>query len=126
MGIIQGYNLAGTKPDMQSEVYEGAIRALHLYPHRFVGTVGHHKKNAAVDKLDVSHGGSIIASISREDESVKFWNIKYLEEMDYNKTKKPFLQQKGSKMRRKDNKMQRAQESEFQLPSSNRANQKDF
>jgi len=189
-GIIQGYNLAGKKPDMQSEVYEGAmncmavvhrdsklivgcddgklymfnwrefghwsdrfpghpgtinsilavtdnvvitacedgsIRALHLYPHRFVGTVGIHKKNAAVDKLDVSHDGGLIASISSEDESVKFWNIKYLEEMDYNKTKKPFLQQKGhTKMRRKDNKMQRAQESEFQLPSSNRANQKDF
>ena len=32
-----------------------------------------------MDKLDVSHDGSIIASISSEDESVKFWNIKYLE-----------------------------------------------
>ena len=45
--------------------------------------------------------------------------------MDYKKTKKPFLQQKG-KMNRKENKMQRAQESEYQLPSSNRTNQKDF
>ena len=47
-------------------------------------------------------------------------------EMDYNKTKKPFLQQKGQKMRRKDNKMNRAQESEYQLPSSKKGNAKDF
>jgi len=47
--------------------------------------------------------------------------------MDYNKTKKPFIAQKGAtKLRRKDNKMQQAQEKEHQLPSSNRANQKDF
>jgi hypothetical protein len=46
--------------------------------------------------------------------------------MDYNKTKKPFLQQKGQKMRRKDNKMNRAQESEYQLPSSKKGNAKDF
>ena len=46
--------------------------------------------------------------------------------MDYNKTKKPFLQQKGCNIRRKENKMQRAQESEYQLPSSKKSNQKDF
>jgi len=187
-GVIQGYNLAGKKADVQSEVYEGemnamavvhrdsklivgsgngrlymfnwrefghwsdqfpghpnainsivavtdnvvitacedgVIRAVHLYPHRFVGTVGHHEKGFGVEKLDVSHDGSLIASISH-DECVKFWSIKYLEEMDYNKTKKPFLQQKGQKMRRKDNKMNRAQESEYQLPSSKKGNAKDF
>ncbi len=46
--------------------------------------------------------------------------------MDYNKTKKPFHQKKGLKMRRKENKMQRAQEQEYQLPSSQRGNRKDF
>ena len=76
--------------------------------------------------MDVSHDGGLIASISH-DECIKFWNIQYFEEMDYDKTKKPFMQQKGvKKMRRKENKMQRAKESEHQLPSSNRANQKDF
>ena len=45
--------------------------------------------------------------------------------MDYNKTKKPFHQQK-SKIRRKEKKMQAAKEAEFQLPSSNRGNRKDF
>ena len=89
----------------------------------FLGTVGHH--DLSVERLDVSYDGELIAS-SSHDNCVKFWNIKYFEEMDYDKTKKPFLDQKGVKMRRKDNKMQRAKESEHQLPSSNRGNRKDF
>ena len=44
----------------------------------FSGTVGHHEKGFGVEKLDVSHDGSLIASISH-DECVKFWSIKYLE-----------------------------------------------
>ena len=106
---------------MEMSVLEIIVHVLIL----FLGTVGHHEKNYPVEKLDVSYDGSLIASISH-DNCVKFWSIKYLEEMDYNKTKKPFLQQKGGKMRRKENKMQRAQESEHQLPSSNKSNQKDF
>ena len=54
----------------------------------------------------------------------KIFSFYFLKEMDYNKTKKPFLQQKGQKMRRKDNKMNRAQESEYQLPSSKKGNAK--
>ena len=53
-------------------------RAVHLYPHRFVGTVGHHGKDESIEALDVSHDGELIASISH-DQCVKFWNIKYLE-----------------------------------------------
>ena len=87
--------------------------------------MGHHDKSYPIERLDVSHDGALIASISH-DECVKFWNISYLESMDYNKTKKPFLQQKGLKVRRKNNKMARAQESEHQLPSSHRGNAKDF
>lgn len=104
---------------------DGTIRAVHLFPNRFLGTVGHHEKGFSVERLDVNHDGTLVGSISH-DKCVKFWNISYLEEMDYNKTKKPFLQQKGVKMRRKENKMQRAKETEYQLPSSNRGNQKDF
>jgi hypothetical protein len=51
--------------------------------------------------------------------------IDYFQEMDYNKTKKPYHQQKG-KLRRKGNKMQQALELEHQLPSSYRGNKKDF
>lgn len=49
-----------------------------------------------------------------------------LQEMDYKKTKKPFHNRKKQKMRRKENKLQTAKEKEFQLPSSNRGNVKDF
>ena len=45
--------------------------------------------------------------------------------MEYNRRPKPFHQKK-IKMRRKENKMQKAREQEFQLPSSNRGNRKDF
>ena len=89
----------------------------------FSGTVGHHE--LSVERLDVSYDGGLIASASH-DNCVKFWDVKYFEQMDYDKTKKPFLEPKGIKVRRKDNKMQRAKESEHQLPSSNRGNRKDF
>jgi hypothetical protein len=45
--------------------------------------------------------------------------------MEYNRRPKPFHQKK-LKVRRKENRMQRAREQEFQLPSSNRGNRKDF
>ena len=84
---------------------DGAIRALHLYPHRFIGTIGHHHGDGGravdfpIEKLDVSGSGNVIASTSH-DQRIKFWNISYLEQMDYEKTRKPYLQpkiQKGAK-----------------------------
>ena len=105
---------------------DGTIRAVHLYPHRFLGTVGHHEDHFPVEKLDVSAEGDIVASISH-DQKVKFWSIKYLEEMDYKKTRKPYLQPKGNiKVRRKNFKQKQAQEVEHQLPSSKRGNRRDF
>lgn len=113
---------------------DGAIRALHLYPHRFIGTIGHHHGDGGravdfpIEKLDVSGSGNVIASTSH-DQRIKFWNISYLEQMDYEKTRKPYLQpkiQKGAKTRRKDAKMLQAREDEHQLPSSNRGNRKEF
>ena len=98
---------------------------MHLYPHRFPGSIGHHTDNLPIEKLDISADGEIVASISH-DQKVKFWNIAYLEQMDYDKTNKPFLNRKGLKTRKKANKMHNAMENEYQLPSSNRANKKDF
>ena len=69
---------------------DGTIRAVHLYPHRFLGTVGHHAGGDPIERLDVSAGGEIVASISH-DSKIKFWNISYLEDMEYNKTRKPFF-----------------------------------
>ena len=92
---------------------------------RFLGTVGHHEDHFPIEKVDVSAEGDMVASISH-DQKVKFWNIKYLEQMDYKKTKKPFLQPKNVKMKRKSFKQGQSQEKEFQLPSSKRGNRKDF
>ena len=56
---------------------------------------------------------------------VKFWNVRYLEEMDYNKTKKPGVLPKTA-FRSKSKKQQLMKESEHQLPSSARSNVKEF
>ena len=104
---------------------DGAIRAVHLYPHRFLGTVGHHDGGYPVERLDVSASGELVASMSH-DSKIKFWNISYLENMNYDKTKKPFFNRGKQKVRRKENRIQSAMELEHQLPSSNRENKKDF
>jgi len=103
---------------------DGNIRAVHLYPHRFLGVVGHHEQEFPVERLDVNTSGEIIASISH-DNRVKFWNVRYLEEMDYNKTKKPGVLPKTA-FRSKSRKQQLMKESEHQLPSSSRSNVKEF
>ena len=46
---------------------DGNIRAVHLYPHRFLGVVGHHEQEFPVERLDVNTSGVIIASISHDN-----------------------------------------------------------
>lgn len=58
---------------------EGVIRAMHLVPGRILGIVGQH--SLAVEALDISHDGELIAS-SSHDNDVRFWNIKYFEDFD--------------------------------------------
>merc|ERR1712240_382353 len=103
---------------------DGNIRAVHLYPHRFLGVVGQHEQELPIERMDVSSSGEFIASISH-DNRVKFWNVSYLEEMDYNKTKKPLVLPK-SMVRSKSKKLAAAREVEHQLPSSGRANKAEF
>ena len=50
---------------------DGNIRAVHLYPHRFLGVVGHHEQEFPVERLDVNTSGEIIASISHDNRSVE-------------------------------------------------------
>jgi WD40 repeat protein len=104
---------------------DGTIRAVHLYPHRFLGSVGHHDNKFPIERLDISESGDHVASISH-DHKIKFWNISYLENMDYDKTKKPYFNRMKYKVRRKENRITNAVEAEHQLPSSNRVNKKDF
>jgi len=74
--------------------------------------------------MDVNTTGELVASISH-DNRVKFWNVAYLEEMDYDKTKKPLVLPK-SMVRSKSKKLAAAREVEHQLPSSGRANKAEF
>ena len=55
----------------------------------------------------------------------KFWNVAYLEEIDYYKTKKPTILPK-SVVRSKSKKLALAKETEHQLPSSGRGNKAEF
>jgi len=103
---------------------DGNIRAVHLYPHRFLGVIGHHEDEFPIERLDVNTTGEIVASISH-DNRVKFWNVTYLEEMDYDKQKKPGILPKTA-IRSKSKKQQLLREAEHQLPSSSRGNKKEF
>jgi len=104
---------------------DGHIRALHLYPHRFCGVVGQHEGDFPVERLDVNTSGEIVASASH-DNKIKFWNVQYLEEMDYEKTRKPGSLQAKQAVKSKSKKMAQAREVEHQLPSSSRNNKADF
>ncbi|XP_063846581.1 WD repeat-containing protein 55-like isoform X2 [Scylla paramamosain] len=84
------------------------IRAVQMYPHRFVGVVGEHD-DFGVDNLSVSHDGTLLASCASE-EVVHFWNIEYLYDLDNEESKK------GSKKRKRN----------YNLPSSKRRNRCDF
>ncbi|XP_041780118.1 WD repeat-containing protein 55 homolog [Anopheles merus] len=86
---------------------DGILRAMHMVPGRVLGIVGQH--SMAVDTLDISGSGELIAS-SSHDNDVRFWNVKYFEDFD------------GIKYNSKpDKRMLR-----HNLPSSQRTNAKDF
>lgn len=87
---------------------EGVLRAMHCIPGRNLGVVGQH--SLAVDAMDINHSGEYIASTCDNNE-VKFWNIKYFEELDdikYNDKQNKFKEQKHN------------------LPSSKMGNAGDF
>lgn len=87
---------------------EGVLRAMHCIPGRNLGVVGQH--SLAVDAMDINHSGEYIASTCDNNE-VKFWNIKYFEELDdikYNEKQNKFKEQKHN------------------LPSSKMGNAGDF
>uniref|UniRef100_A0A182PCQ3 WD repeat-containing protein 55 homolog n=1 Tax=Anopheles epiroticus TaxID=199890 RepID=A0A182PCQ3_9DIPT len=86
---------------------DGILRAMHMVPGRVLGIVGQHAM--AVDTLDISGSGELIAS-SSHDNDVRFWNIKYFEDFD------------GIKYNSKPDK----RTLKHNLPSSQRTNARDF
>merc|ERR1719320_1648461 len=87
-----------------------------------VTTSGYHTSLTRLKLVNTT--GELVASISH-DNRVKFWNVAYLEEMDYDKTKKPLVLPK-SMVRSKSKKLAAAREVEHQLPSSGRSNKAEF
>lgn len=87
---------------------EGVLRALNCIPGRNLGVVGQH--SLAVDAMDINHSGEYIASTADNNE-IKFWNIKYFEDLD------------DIKYNEKHNK---SKEHKHNLPSSKVSNAGDF
>lgn len=85
---------------------DGVLRAIHLFPQRHLGVVGQHQ--LSVESLDISCDGQFIAS-SSHDQKIKFWNVKYFEDIQIDDKKK------AKKAERNHN-----------LPSSKCSNVSDF
>nr|SVE75810.1 EOG090X07S3 [Daphnia hispanica] len=97
---------------------DGKIRAISLFPHRFLGVVGHHK--FPIERLDISTCGHYIASTSH-DGRVRFWNISYFENPDLK-----LMESTTKKSVRNKKRSLRKEKLGFQLPSSKRRNRGDF
>nr|SVE93673.1 EOG090X07S3 [Scapholeberis mucronata] len=97
---------------------DGKIRAINLFPHRFLGVVGHHK--FPIERLDISTCGQFLAS-SSHDGRVRFWNISYFEDSTTS-----LLESTTKKSVRNKKRSLRKERLGFQLPSSRRRNKGDF
>ena len=97
---------------------DGKIRAISLFPHRFLGVVGHHK--FPIERLDISTCGHYIASTSH-DGRVRFWNISYFEDSNLK-----LMESTTKKSVRNKKRSLRKEKLGFQLPSSKRRNKGDF
>ena len=85
---------------------DGVLRGVHFFPQRHLGVVGQHR--FTVESLDISHDGEFIASCS-SDQVIKFWNIRYFEEITVDGAKKA-----------------KKREMNHNLPSSKHTNASDF
>lgn len=56
---------------------DGKIRAVQLFPNRFLGVLGHHS-GFSVESLSVSCDSSVLAS-SSHDQCIKFWDLSCIE-----------------------------------------------
>lgn len=96
---------------------DGKIRAINVFPHRYIGVVGQHK--FPVERMDISTCGQYIAT-SSHDGRVRFWNISYFENPDI------VAQAPAKKSARNKKRSMRKEKLTFQLPSSKKRNKGDF
>ena len=52
------------------------LRAVHILPNRFVGTIGEHD-DFPVERMRLSRDGDMLASCSH-DQTIKFWDVRHL------------------------------------------------
>jgi len=97
---------------------DGKIRAVNLFPHRFIGVIGNHR--FPIERLDISSCGHYVAS-SSHDGRVRFWNISFFEDPDLD-----VLEQTTKKSVRNKKRSLRKEKMGFHLPSSGRKNKGDF
>ena len=103
---------------------DGKIRAVHLFPHRFLGVAGHHR--FPVERMDISTCGEFVAS-SSHDNRVRFWNISFFnEDSEAAGGSGGLLQSTTKKSVRNKKRSLRKERMGFQLPSSKRKNKSDF
>lgn len=57
---------------------DGKMRAVQLFPTRFLGVLGHHN-GFTVESLSVSHDSKLLAS-SSHDQCIKFWDLSSIED----------------------------------------------
>ncbi|KAK6637781.1 hypothetical protein RUM44_008203 [Polyplax serrata] len=98
--------LAITEHTVIAGYEDGTIRAANFFPQKQLGIVGQHE--FSIESMDISHDGEYIASTSL-DQRVKFWNIRYFEDL--------FVKKKKSNKKL---------EMEKNLPSSKVKNLSDF
>lgn len=97
---------------------DGKIRAVNLFPHRFIGVIGNHR--FPVERLDILSCGHYVAS-SSHDGRVRFWNISFFEDPNLD-----VLEQTTKKSVRNKKRSLRKEKMGFHLPSSGRKNKGDF
>ena len=97
---------------------DGKIRAVNLFPHRFIGVIGNHRFH--IERLDISSCGHFVAS-SSHDGRVRFWNISFFEDPNVD-----VLEQTTKKSVRNKKRSLRKEKMGFHLPSSGRKNKGDF
>lgn len=59
---------------------DGAVRAVHILPNRFLGVLGRHG-DLAVENLSVCRDKRLLASCSH-DQTIKFWNLDLLDDIE--------------------------------------------
>lgn len=79
---------------------DGKIRAVQLFPNRFLGIVGTHN-GYSVENMSISSDGALLASCSH-DQQIKFWDLTCLENLKTDDTVKTNKKDKNRILNSKD------------------------